>query len=125
MTRMKQRQAGLTLVSWMVIIVIAGVLVMAMLKLFPVYMEHLSVASSLEALAGDASLHGSSASDIRNALMKRLEINNVNRVKREDITIERAGNAYRVTVAYEVVVPVVYNISFLLNFEDVAEVMAR
>lgn len=125
MTRMKQRQAGLTLVSWMVIIVIAGVLVMPMLKLFPVYMEHLGVVSSLEALAGDASLHGSSAPDIRNALMKRLEINYVNRVKHEDITIERAGNAYRVTVAYEVVVPLVHNISFLLNFEDVAEVMAH
>ncbi|MEW6646951.1 MAG: DUF4845 domain-containing protein [Pseudomonadota bacterium] len=125
MTRMKQRQAGLTLVSWMVIIVIAGVLAMGILKLFPVYMEHLGVTSSLDALAADSSLRGSSPPEIRAALMKRMEINDVDRVKREDVTIERDGNAYRVTVTYEVVVPFVHNISFLVNFEDVAEVAAR
>lgn len=125
MTRMKQRQAGLTLVSWMVIVVIAGILAMGILKLFPVYMEHLGVTSSLEALAADPSLRGSSPPEIRGALMKRMEINDVDRVKREDVTIERYGNAYRVTVIYEVVVPFVHNVSFLVNFEDVAEVAAR
>ncbi|WP_172600412.1 DUF4845 domain-containing protein [Sulfurivermis fontis] len=122
---MKQRQAGLTLVSWMVIFVIAGILAMGFLKLFPVYMEHLGVTSSLESLSTNPSLRGSSPAEIRDALMKRMEVNDVNRVKRDDITIERDGAVYKVTVAYEVVVPFVHNISFLVSFEDVAEVAAR
>lgn len=125
MTRMKKRQTGLTLVSWMFILVIAGILAMAVLKLFPVYMEHLGVTSSLDAISTDPALRGSSPPEIRGALMKRMEINDVDRVKSEDITIERDGHNYKVTVAYEAVVPFVHNISFLINFEDVAEVAAR
>lgn len=122
---MKQRQTGLTLVSWMAIFVVVGILLMGTLKLFPVYMEHMGVTSSLDSLTKDVSLRGASPPELRDALMKRLGINDVTRVKRDDVTIERDGAGYRLTITYEVVVPFVHNVSFLVSFEDVAEVAAR
>jgi Tfp pilus assembly protein FimT len=122
---MRRHQAGMTLISWMLIFVVAGILIMAALKLFPVYMEHISLTSSLNSLSSDHSLRGASPVELRNALMRRLDINDVKRVKSEDVTIQRDGAVYRVDVNYEVVVPFVYNISFLVSFEDTAEVAAR
>ncbi|MFA5627812.1 MAG: DUF4845 domain-containing protein [Thiohalomonadaceae bacterium] len=121
----KQSQAGMTLISWVLILAVAGILLMGVLRLFPVYMEHFNAASSLKSLSSDQGLQGSSPAEIRKALMKRLQINDVERVHPEDIIVERAGNVYRVTMEYEAVVPFIYNISFLVHFDDMAEVAAR
>lgn len=121
----RRQQAGMTLISWVVVFAIAGVIAVSGLKLFPVYMEHLSVNSSMDSLVSDQGLRGAGPGELREALVRRLDINDVKRVKREDITIQRDGNIYRVNVAYEVVVPFVYNISFLVSFDDTVEVAAR
>lgn len=121
----RRQQAGMTLISWVVVFAIAGVIAVTGLKLFPVYMEHLSVNSSMDSLVSDQGLRGAGPGELREALVRRLDINDVKRVKREDITIQRDGNIYRVNVAYEVVVPFVYNISFLVSFDDTVEVAAR
>lgn len=120
-----KRQAGMTLISWMAVFAIAGFLAVAALKLFPVYMEHLGVKSSMDSLASDQALRGASPTELREALMRRLDINDVKRVKREDVTIQRDGSIYRVNVAYEVVVPFVSNVSFLVSFDETREVSAR
>lgn len=125
MNVMKRRQAGMTLISWMAVFAIVGILAVAALKLFPVYMEHLSVNSSMDSLVSDQGLRGAGPGELREALARRLDINDVKRVKREDITIQRDGSIYRVNVAYEVVVPFVYNVSFLVSFDDTVEVAAR
>jgi len=120
-----KRQAGMTLISWMVVFAIAGILAVAGLKLFPVYMDHLGVKSSMDSLASDQALRGAGPTELREALMRRLDVNDVKRVKREDVTIQRDGSIYRVNVAYEVVVPFVSNVSFLVSFDETREVSAR
>lgn len=125
MIKHARRQRGLTLISWMFIFAIAGFLGLMLLKLIPVYIEHFNVASSVSSLASDADLQGKSPSVLRDGLVKRLQINEVRNVHPEDILIARNGGVYEVTVDYEVVVPFVYNISFLVSFVDVAEVPVR
>lgn len=121
----RQRQSGLTLISWMVIFAIIALLAMTVLKLFPVYMEHLNVTSSLNSLSSDTELRGAGPGELRETLVKRLDINDVKRVTRDNITIVRDGQMYSVNITYEVVVPFAYNVSFLINFDDTAEVSAQ
>lgn len=125
MSVMRQRQTGLTLISWMVILVLVGILAMTVIRLFPVYMEHLGVTSSMDSLKSDPDLQGAGVSEIRNGLMRRLDINDVKRVNADNVNITREGTMYRVNVAYEVVVPFIYNVSFLVSFDDTVEIGAR
>ncbi len=125
MSARKQQQTGLTLISWMVVFVFIGIVAMTLIRLFPVYLEHFSVTSSLKSLISDQDLRGAGPGELRTALMKRMDINDVDRVKSEDVTIQRDGNVYRINVNYEVVVPFVHNISFLVSFDDTVEVGAR
>lgn len=121
----RQRQAGLTLISWMVILVLVGILAMTVIRLFPVYIEHLGVTSSMDSLKSDPDLQGAGVSEIRNGLMRRLDVNDVKRVKADNINITREGTVYSVNVAYEVTVPFIYNVSFLMAFDDTVEIGAR
>ncbi len=121
----KSRQSGMTLISWMILLVILGVIAMSIIRLFPIYLEHMSVTSSMNSLQSDQALRGASQSEVRTALMRRMDVNDVDRVKSEDITIQRDGNVYRVNVAYEVVVPFIHNVSFLVTFDDTVEVGTR
>ena len=123
MNRSKQR--GMTAIGWMIIIALVALVVMLALKLFPLYMEHFSVSSSLDGLATDHDLVGAPPSKLRTSLMRRFDINNVQNVHKEDVSIQRDGAGYQVNVDYEVRVPFVYNVDLVVYFSDTAEVPGR
>ncbi len=120
--RVGGRQQGLTMISWIMVLGVIAFLTMIVLKLFPTYMEHMAVASSLESLASEAEPMG--PTEIRSKLMKRLNINDVENVKRKDIKIERGRGVYKVGIAYEVRTPFISNIDFMVTFDDRVEVKA-
>ena len=120
--QLRDRQQGVTLISWIVILGVVAFLTTIVLRLFPVYIEHMAVTSSLESLAQEKEPMG--ASEIRTKLMKRFEINDVENVTRKDIKIESARGVYQVNIAYEVRTPFMSNIDFVVSFDDDAEVRA-
>jgi Tfp pilus assembly protein FimT len=121
----RNRQRGMTAIGWMIIIALVALVVMLALKLFPLYLEHFSVTSSLDGLATDHDLVGAPPSALRTSLMRRFDINNVRNVHKEDVFIQRGGSGYQVNVDYEVRVPFVYNVDLVVTFSDTAEVPGR
>jgi hypothetical protein len=88
------------------------------LILAPVYIESFSVASSLKSLKQDLELREKGPEQIYEALKRRFEINDISRVKKENVKITRSGALINVDVKYNAVVPLVSNISFLIAFEN-------
>ena len=125
MRTMRRQQAGLSMISWMLVIVIAGFFVMMGLRLFPVYMEHFNVVSSLNSLKTDSEAIGKGPGELRDHLLKRLDINDVSAVHSDDITIERNGDQNVVHVTYDVDVPFMGNLDFLVHFDNKVEVPAH
>jgi hypothetical protein len=102
-----------------------GFVVFTTLKLFPVYMEHFSIISSLESLEQERDKEYVGAAAVRTTLLKRFQMNNVSQAGGDDISIVRDGQIYRVEIAYEVRIPFISNISLLASFNETAEVPAR
>ena len=117
MDRINQ-QDGLTAVSILLIILMIGGAVFVAFQLIPVYIEHFGVVSSLKSLEQEPGLHSKSQIEIQTMLRKRLEINDVKRVSKEDIEIKRQQNDTNIRIAYEVQVPFVSNISLLVAFDN-------
>ncbi len=122
---MYRRQRGLTMISWMVILLVGAIFAMMAIRLIPVYIEHFSVSSSLTSLMGDMDARGKSPTELQDRLFRRLDVNEVTSVNRDDVTITRDGPVTRVNVAYDVKVPFFYNIDFLVTFDDTVEVPGR
>lgn len=122
---MKGRQEGMTMIGWLILIAVIGFFAVFIIRLFPIYMEHFNVKSSLNSLATDTDVRGGGAGSIRDHLDKRLQINDVSDVNDDDITITQNDTGYQVNITYDVKTSFIYNISFLVHFNDTVEVPAR
>ena len=119
-----KKQNGITMVSWIVIIMVAVVLGTAALKLIPVYLEYYNIVSILEGMKGEKTLKGASKQDIASTFTKRLDINSINSLQKDDykITKVEGKNAYNVRVNYEVRKSLMGNLSIVASFDRSVEV---
>ncbi len=122
---MRGRQEGMTMIGWIILIAIIGLWALFIIRLFPIYMDHFDVKSSLNSLKTDADVRGGGAGTIRDHLDKRLQINDVSDVTDDDITITPDGTGYQVNITYDAKASFIYNISLVVHFDDTVEVPAR
>ncbi|MCU7853797.1 MAG: DUF4845 domain-containing protein [Candidatus Thiodiazotropha sp. (ex Monitilora ramsayi)] len=123
--RSRQKQQGLTFISWLVVLIVLGFMVMVALKITPVYLDHFAVKTSLESLQSEPLIGRKQIKDIRKMLMRRLDINNIRHLTKEDITIKRAGGVTRVSIKYEEKRELVGNLALLMSFDDSIELISN
>lgn len=126
LTHTPGRQRGATM--WGILAVMALVVAFALLtmKLVPAYIENAKVSSALNSMAEDPESR---------ALPRRLLIKKVSDSLYIDMAddlldlndpavfqIQKTKNTRVITITYERVIPLVYNISALLDFEESVEI---
>ncbi len=119
------RQAGYSIWSLAFFLFLIGFSVFTALKLVPPYLEYFNVSGALSTMESEPEEYVGAMS-VHTAVMKRFYVNNVSRVKSEDVSVVRDLNSerYKIEVDYDVVIPYFSNISFLLNFKSTASVRA-
>ncbi len=113
-----KRQYGGALITVLLCLAVFGSIGFVGIKLAPVYIEHFGVTSSLESMENEGNLHGRPKAELRHLLTKRLEINDVRRVDESDIVIKTKPRQTTIRVAYEVQIPLMRNIDFLVTFDN-------
>ena len=101
LANMKQRQNGMSSVGWIIVAGIFGLLLISFFKVFPIYYDNFKLKTALESLQHDTTVDSKSKRAIWESLRKRLYINEVRSIKREDIAMERKNGKTTVTVSYE------------------------
>jgi hypothetical protein len=100
-------------------------LIFVAFKLFPPYMEDFKVRTALDSLARQTDVGSLGRGEIAETLRKRFEIDNVDAVKLDkDLIIEARGRTKVIRIKYEQVIPMVGNLSVLLEFDHSKEVRA-
>lgn len=101
LTKMRQRQKGMSSFGWIAVAGIFGFLVITFFKVFPFYYDNFKLTTSLEALQLDTTIDAKSKRAIWQSLQKRLFINEVRMITREHVTMVRKDGKTTVTVTYE------------------------
>jgi hypothetical protein len=117
-----QHQAGLTPVSIVALLAIGAFFVMLALRLAPIYLENFKVASHLEKLAKDPASRSMSEDELITKLFKRFDIDDVEHVSEEDLTIEPTDNGITISIDYEVRTPTIGNVDLVVSFSDKAQI---
>ena len=114
------RQDGMTYLGMLIMLIVIAFIAVVLIKVLPLYMEHFKVKSSLDSLAQDAkdSQAALSPVEIEQHLLKRLSINDVQHVKKEDIQVTREGRKIVVAVDYEARVTLFDNLDLVARFPD-------
>jgi|SRR5690242_10691130 Tfp pilus assembly major pilin PilA len=115
---MKSKQAGITLIGFLVVLAVVAFLGYMAMRLVPAYTEYMGVSKAMNQIATDG-VEGKSLDQIRRDLLFKMDFQYVDdaTIKPKDITLDRADNAAVLHVAYDKQVPFIYNIDFLLHFD--------
>ena len=111
-------QRGLTFLSIIFILGLIAFFVLLTLKIAPIYMNHSKVVNALAALENMPDIDVMSKREIQMSLNKRFNMNYVEKVGGDEITITKSSNYTKVEIEYEVVEKLVGNLSVLVEFSD-------
>ncbi|OGT16156.1 MAG: DUF4845 domain-containing protein [Gallionellales bacterium RIFOXYB12_FULL_54_9] len=115
------RQRGLSFTGFIfgaMLLVLASVLG---LKLIPAYMQYAQINKVFAAIAADPEMQKAPARDIRASFSKRAIIDDIKAIKAEDIEVVSDGGKPVLTAVYDVKIPVVANISLIVDFSCSSE----
>ena len=124
MTPMSQ-QRGLTMISWLVVIVFLLFQAVIAMNVIPVYMTDRTVGSIMKELPKDLKVQQASAKELKGMVSKRLNINSVYTVKPEHIKVKKGRGENIVTIDYEPRGKLVGNLEYIVHFQHEARIPTR
>ena len=116
----RMKQGGMTLTSFVIVLIVAGFFAFLIMRLFPVYSEYYAVSQNMRSIAQEPGVATWPPEKVKESLFKRFYISYVENVKAEHVKLTR-NNGYNLTVKYEVRKPLLYNLDFVAKFEKTVE----
>ena len=114
-----RKQSGMTSVSLLVYICFGAIILVAVLKVLPAYMENMKIQNVLKSVA-ESSADGSvpSKADIKRALSKRFSIESITAISVKDIKVEKEGRGWLLDASYQKHIELYDNVSLVIDFAD-------
>ncbi len=113
----RQNMQGLSILTWLVVLAIGGLLLLATIRLVPVYLEYSSVRTVINNVISDSNTTMLSEHQIRDTIAKRFQVNRVESLTASDLDIKKDGVRLSIKVDYEVREPLVANVGLVVTFK--------
>jgi hypothetical protein len=111
------RQKGLGVGGWLILILLFGGALTIGMKLFPVYMDHNTMEGVLDGLAAEEGHSTKRLNDVQDLITKRFRLNNIRDFDfKNKMKIKREAEGVSVTLSYEERIPLVANVELLATF---------
>jgi len=119
----RKHQSGMTMWGMLFVLGTLAFFLFILFKLIPPYLDDFKIKSALESLGSQPEVSTMSPGDISEAIRKRLEIDSFDSFDLgKSLSIQPKGRMKVIRISYETVVPMVSNISVLLDFDHSIEV---
>ena len=122
MIKTKRQQQGLTMISWMLILSAIGFVVFVGLKVMPVYISGFNSYSSLESMTKEHGLGNKSLAEVKEMLWRRLDINMVSAITKNDIYVTKGKGEITIEIDYEVREKIIGNLDVVARFNKTVSV---
>lgn len=113
---MKRTQSGVSLSGLLVAAVILAVLAMVGMKVFPNMVEYFNIVKAVKKIANDPAAQDS-VTAVRRAFENQSAIDDFKSITGQDLEISKEGGKLVVSFAYEARIPLVANVSLLIDFQ--------
>lgn len=118
--RLKHRQRGMGMFNLSYVLITLAIFGYIGLKLIPVYLESINIKRAVEAVAQAPGASSKTARALIDDMIKRLDIDNVTRITKRNwkdtVTITKRAKKVNIIAAYDVSVPLFYNLSITASF---------
>lgn len=110
-------QKGMSLFSWMVVLVLVAFFASISFKLIPHYMNNKALEKVVALVEDDPTLEIRTVADFYRHLNKGMNVNSINLKAEDAFEIKIVNNSFIVKMAYEQREPVIRNIDMVVRFE--------
>jgi Tfp pilus assembly major pilin PilA len=121
---MKKQQAGMTLISWVIVLGIIAFLTAFVMRLFPMYQEYYGVVQVMKGMEKEITTNKLTKQQVMTLLSKRFNTGYIFSVKKDNIELERGKNNVhvdKIIIDYEVREPFIGHVSLVGSFHLEAE----
>lgn len=112
-----QRQRGVSLLSWVVIILVVSIMGTMAVAMIPAYMDYNTICGTVDELLSSPTTNMMSTDEIENTLAKRFDINDINVIHATDLGITKDNGKLSISLDYKVEKPLFYNVSIVMHFQ--------
>jgi hypothetical protein len=111
------KQRGMTFIGVVLLVAIIVFVATIAIKLTPAYLEFFAVKKVVQKIQKDPSFASMGQKEIMDSYYRSASVDNIASVQEEHITIEKTESGKPVlTIEYQKVIPIVANVSALLDF---------
>ena len=114
---MATRQRGITMLSFVMVLIVIAIFAVLIMNLFPVYSEAHSVHSAMKSIAKEPNAASLPLPEIQKKLQRHFDIGYVDSVQGRQATVLREKGGNLLVMKYEVRKPLVYNLDFVAMFD--------
>ncbi len=111
-----QKQRGMTFIGTVLMVAVIVFVAVIIMKLTPPYLEFMSVKKALNNIATQPEFREMGKKEIYSAFNKTAAIDNIENIKANELIISQSDRGPVVIAEYQVVVPLMGNVSALLDF---------
>ena len=117
--RTYDRQKGITMIGFVILLGVLGFFAYAAMKLWPAYYEYFGVVKSMKSMQSVSGVEKMPIEQIRNQIDAMFSIQYVDEqnVPLSSLTLITAEGEHSLHVAYDRDIPFLYNVDFLVHFE--------
>lgn len=115
--RGRRHQAGMTTLGLIILVAFVGIFAFAALRLTPVYLNYMKVASVVTGAQQEFDGAGANAGMIRSYIGNRFDVEMVSEITAKDIKVTKVDGGYQVAAVYSHKTPFIANISFVVDFD--------
>lgn len=125
-----KKQQGMTLIGMLLTMAVVALSAIVVLRIVPVYIQYYSIVQSIKSLNSTplSNMTGDTEANVailRASLTKRLDMNGIEDLKPKELSIISEGdNIYDVKLNYQVIRPLISNISLFFDFQRTDKVKA-
>jgi len=118
-------QSGLTMISWLVVIVFLLFQVVTAMNVIPVYITDSTVKKIMAELPNDLKARETPSKGLNGLVAKRLNMNSVYSIKPEYIKVKKGRGENIVTIEYEPRGKLIGNLDYIISFKHEARIKTR
>ncbi len=115
--RCRARQAGMTTLGLVILVAFVGLFAFGGIRLTPVYLNYLKVASVVEGVGKEFDGTGAGRSQIRSSISRRFDIESVGELEAKDVKVTPVEGGFEVAATYSHKAPFIANVNFVVDFD--------
>lgn len=112
-----RRQAGMTTLGFIFLVVFIGLFAFAALRLTPVYLNYMKVVGVVDGVRDEFDGQNPTRAVIRSSMSRRFDVESVSVLEYRDIKVTQVDGGWEVSAVYDHTTPFISNISFTVHFD--------